>query len=433
MSAPQPALSGRHPWLWVPSLYFVQGLPYVLVVNVSVILYENLGLSNAQIAEYTSYLYLPWVIKPLWSPVVDVLGAKRRWIVNAQMLMSLGLFGLAWAVTADYFVYWTLGWFFLLAFSSATHDIAADGFYMGALTPHDQALFVGIRSTFYRVAMIAGSGLLVMLVGRLVKLELEPSAAWRVGMLLAAGLLLAMSVYHALVLPRPQRDRSQAPASLPHVFTEIADTFRTFFTKKHLLMTLAFLLLYRFAEGQLVKLASPFLLDQRSAGGLGLDNEQVGLAYGTIGVVLLVIGGILGGVAAARYGLRRCLPWMMIAMNLPNAAYLALAYWQPTQIWLVYLAVAIEQFGYGFGFAAYMLYMLYIARGEHETAHYALCTGFMALGMMIPGWISGRIQEALGYTDFFTWIMVATIPSFVVASIVYFQIDPNFGRREEPA
>jgi PAT family beta-lactamase induction signal transducer AmpG len=252
-------------------------------------------------------------------------------------------------------------------------------------------------------------------------------------MLLAAGLLLAMSVYHALVLPRPQRDRSQAPASLPHVFTEIADTFRTFFTKKHLLMTLAFLLLYRFAEGQLVKLASPFLLDQRSAGGLGLDNEQVGLAYGTIGVVLLVIGGILGGVAAARYGLRRCLPWMMIAMNLPNAAYLALAYWQPTQLWLVYLAVAIEQFGYGFGFAAYMLYMLYVARGEHETAHYALCTGFMALGMMIPGWISGRIQEALGYTDFFTWIMVATIPSFVVASIVYFQIDPSFGRREEPA
>jgi MFS transporter, PAT family, beta-lactamase induction signal transducer AmpG len=420
----------RRPWLWVPSLYFVQGLPYVVVVNVSVILYENLGLSNAQIAEYTSYLYLPWVIKPLWSPVVDVIGAKRRWIVNAQLLMSLGLFGLAWAVTADQFLYWTLGFFFLLAFSSATHDIAADGFYMGALSSHDQALFVGIRSTFYRLSMIAGSGLLVMVVGRLMKFEFEPSAAWRVGIVMTAVLLLAMGVYHAFVLPRPRRDQSQAPGSLSRVVTEIGDTFATFFAKKHLVMTLAFLLLYRFAEGQLVKIASPFLLDAREAGGLGLDNEQVGLAYGTVGVVLLVIGGILGGIAAARWGLRSCLPAMMIAMNLPNVVYLALACWQPTQLWLINAAVGIEQFGYGFGFAAYMLYMLYVARGEHETAHYALCTGFMALGMMIPGWISGRIQEALGYTDFFAWIMVATIPSFVVASIVFFQIDPRFGRRE---
>jgi PAT family beta-lactamase induction signal transducer AmpG len=196
---------------------------------------------------------------------------------------------------------------------------------------------------------------------------------------------------------------------------------------------LAFLLLYRFAEGQLVKIAAPFLLDDRSSGGLGLNNEQVGLAYGTIGIALLVVGGILGGVAAARYGLRTCLPWMVVAINVPNVAYVALAYWQPTDVWLVYLGVAVEQFGYGFGFAAYMLYMLYVARGEHETAHYALCTGFMALGMMIPGWISGRIQEALGYTGFFTWIMVATIPSFIVAAIVVFQIDPRFGRREETA
>ncbi len=190
------------------------------------------------------------------------------------------------------------------------------------------------------------------------------------------------------------------------------------------------MLLYRFAEGQLVKIAAPFLLAARSDGGLGLDNGQVGLAYGVVGVTLLLVGGILGGVAGSRYGLRRCLPWMVIAINLPNAVYLALASWQPTQIWLVHLAVGVEQFGYGFGFAAYMLYMLYVARGEHETAHYALCTGFMALGMMIPGWFSGRVQESLGYTGFFTWIIIATIPSFLVTMLIYFQVDPEFGRRE---
>jgi PAT family beta-lactamase induction signal transducer AmpG len=210
----------------------------------------------------------------------------------------------------------------------------------------------------------------------------------------------------------------------------MADAFVTFFAKTHLIAMLAFLLLYRFAEGQLVKIAAPFLLNERSEGGLGLDTGQVGLAYGTIGVALLVAGGILGGIAAARFGLRSCLPWMVVAMNLPNAAYLALAYWRPEQTWVAYAAVGIEQFGYGFGFAAYMLYMLYVARGQHETAHYALCTGFMALGMMLPGWMSGRLQEELGYTGFFTWIMVATIPSFIVAAVVYRQLDPDFGRRE---
>lgn len=434
-----PAPSGVAPrgpssaWLWVPSLYFVQGLPYVLVMNVSVILYENLGLSVKDIAEYTSYLYLPWVIKPLWSPLVDVLGAKRRWILNTQLIMGLGLLGIAWAVSTDYFLYATLAGFFLLAFSSATHDIAADGFYMGALASHDQALFVGIRSTCYRLAMIAGSGLLVMLVGRLGKWDYEPAAAWRVGMVVTATLLLVLALYHAVVLPRPPRDQAGVPNSMDRVLREMAETFVTFFAKRHLIVTLAFLLFYRFAEGQLVKIAAPFLLQDRSLGGLGLDNEQVGLAYGIVGVTLLLAGGILGGVVAAQAGLRRCLPWMMIAMNVPNAVYLALAYWQPTQIWLVHLAVGLEQFGYGFGFAGYMLYMLYVARGEHETAHYAICTGFMALGMMLPGWLSGRAQEALGYTGFFTWIMISTIPSFLVAVVVYFQMDPQFGRRENKA
>jgi PAT family beta-lactamase induction signal transducer AmpG len=317
-----------------------------------------------------------------------------------------------------------------LAFSSATHDIAADGFYMAALPAHEQAFFVGIRSTFYRLAMIAGSGLLVMGVDRLIKSEFNVAVAWQIGIVVAATMLLAMGAYHAVALPRPPRDRSDIPVTLSSAFSGMADAFVTFFAKTHLIAMLAFLLLYRFAEGQLVKIAAPFLLNERSEGGLGLDTGQVGLAYGTIGVALLVAGGILGGIAAARFGLRSCLPWMVVAMNLPNAAYLALAYWRPEQTWVAYAAVGIEQFGYGFGFAAYMLYMLYVARGQHETAHYALCTGFMALGMMLPGWMSGRLQEELGYTGFFTWIMVATIPSFIVAAVVYRQLDPEFGRRE---
>jgi len=413
----------------VPSLYFVQGLPYVLVVSVSVILYENLGLSTRQIAEYTSFLYLPWVIKPLWSPVVDVLGAKRRWIVNAQVAMGLGLLGTAWAVTGENFVYWTMAWFFLLAFSSATHDIAADGFYMAALPAHEQAFFVGIRSTFYRLATIAGSGLLVVGVDRLIKSGFKVAVAWQVGIVVAAAILLVLGAYHALALPRPARDRSDGPVTLSSAFAEMANAFTTFFAKKHLASMLAFLLLYRFAEGQLVKIAMPFLLNERATGGLGLDTGQVGLAYGTIGVMLLVAGGILGGIAAANFGLRSCLPWMVVAMNLPNAAYLALAYWRPESSWIIFAAVGVEQFGYGFGFAAYMLYMLYVARGDHETAHYALCTGFMALGVMLPGWMSGRLQEALGYLGFFTWIMVATIPSFLVAWVVYRQLDPEFGKK----
>ncbi len=420
-------------WAWIPTLYFVQGLPYVIVVSVSVILYENLGLSNKQIGEYTSYLYLPWVVKPLWSPLVDVLGAKRRWILNTQFLMGFCLLAIAWAMTTENFVLLTLAGFFLLAICSATHDIAADGFYMGALPPHDQALFVGIRNTAYRLAMIAGSGLLIMLVGRLGKWEFAPAPAWQVGILFAGSLLLVLSLYHAVTLPRPAQEQAPRPLSAKQLWADMAGTFTTFFAKQGLFVSLAFLLLYRFAEGQLVKIASPFLLKERTAGGLGLDNEQIGLAYGVVGVTLLLAGGILGGIAAARYGLRSCLPWMVVAINLPNVVYLALAYWQPTQIWFVHLAVGIEQFGYGFGFAAFMLYMLYISRGEHETAHYAICTGFMALGMMLPGWMSGRVQESLGYTGFFVWIMVSTIPSFLVAMLAYFRIDPEFGRRESTA
>ncbi|MGD9636191.1 MAG: MFS transporter [Pirellulales bacterium] len=428
-NAPTDRTSG--PWWWVPTLYFVQGLPYVLVVNVSVILYENLGLTTRQIAEYTSYLGVPWVIKPLWSPLVDVLGAKRRWILYTQFLMALALTTIAFSVTGRNFVGWTLAGFFVLAICSATHDIAADGFYMQALPPHDQALFVGIRNTAWRLAMVTATGLLVMFVGWLNERGMPFAPAWRFGMFVATTMLLTLAVFHAFVLPRPARDREASAVTVSQVLAEMGKTVRTFFAKPHLTSMLAFLLLYRFGEAQLAKITFPFLLADRAEGGLGLNNEQVGIAYGIVGVVMLLVGGILGGVTASRFGLKRCLPWMAAAIHLPNIVFLALAHWQPTQFWLVNLALGIEQFGYGFGFVAYMLYMLYVSRGEHETAHYAICTGFMALGVTIPGYFSGRIQEALGFTGFFTWIMFATIPSFVVAAIVYPSIDSRFGRREK--
>jgi MFS transporter, PAT family, beta-lactamase induction signal transducer AmpG len=421
------------PWFWVPTLYFVQGLPYVLVVSVSVVLYQNLNLSTRQIAEYTSYLGLPWVLKPLWSPLVDVLGSKRRWIVNTQFLMSVALAAVAVAVTGANFVELTLAGFLLLALCSATHDIAADGFYMQALTAHDQTFFVGIRNTAWRLAMVAATGLLVVFVGILHNKGTDMATAWRIGMLSTAGVMFFLSTYHAVVLPHPDQDRSQASLSMSHIAAAVIDTVKTFFAKPGLGVTLAFLLFYRFAEGQVVKIVQPFLLADRAVGGLGLTNVDVGWAYGIVGVALLLAGGVLGGVTASRFGLRRCLPWMVAAMNLPNVVYLALAFWQPVQMWAVNLAVGIEQFGYGFGFAAYMLYMLYVSRGDHETAHYALCTGFMALGMLIPGWFSGRIEEALGFTGFFAWVMIATIPSFLVAAWVYFRVDPEFGRREQAA
>ena len=619
-SPEHPRPTTRGPWWWVPSLYFAEGLPFVVVMIVSVILYKRLGISNTQIALYTSLLYLPWVVKPLWSPVVDVLRTKRWWIITTQLLIGAGLAGVALALPTNDFFRWTLAFFWILAFSSATHDIAADGFYMLALPSHDQAWFVGIRSTFYRLAMIVGQGLLVMTAGALetstgfpdvpvqvravaspvgsasfdapawaparqagpirivaaaneLDVDLAPRTrdevaaiveevhswnirhgfyqeeekgeeqraakpdwlrwledfivrfigpddrsdaplniagdvaiarfaltgpvppgktievvferdsgdasfqviegsrfsitesnwnrpfaaviqidhrvdqptsaafrarsgnflfAWMSTFYLTAGIFLALCAYHAYALPKPASDHSEA-GSAHRWWIDFASAFITFFQKKHILITIVFLLLYRFAEAQLVKLASPFLLDMRERGGLSLSTGEVGFVYGTVGVTLLVFGGILGGWVAARYGLRFWIGWMALAINLPNLSYVFLAYVRPESFLVINAAIAIEQFGYGFGFAGYMLYMLYAARGSHETSHYAICTGFMALGMMLPGMVSGWLQELIGYQHFFVWVVLATLPSFFVTVLVYTHIDPNFGRREDAA
>lgn len=605
------------PWRWVPTLYFAEGIPYVIVMTLSVIFYKRMGVSNTDIALYTSWLYLPWVIKPLWSPVVDILKTKRLWIIVMQLFIGAGLAGVAFTIPGPNYFRYTLAFFWLLAFSSATHDIAADGFYMLALTKHQQAFFVGIRSTFYRIAMLTGQGLLVILAGyfeaktglppvevetvavtqsddvpvfdpasiarlqdssgiyfftreqveistenieheiaadfiqradrwnisngfykedtgnlngsqniswwqkhvsgplaqllgnwfgdhpdpniredagnvgytyfylskqpeehqnvvlnfsqtlgdKSIKLvrdyrytfnetnwnipavavfQLDPkldkpvtagftglsgniSLAWTIVFFVIAAIFVLFFVYHRLVLPRPVSDQGGGSGA-GNFFKEFISTFVLFFKRREIGVILIFLLVYRLGESQLVKMASPFLLDSREVNGLGLTTGDLGLIYGTIGIIALTLGGILGGVLAARKGLKYWLWWMVLAMNLPNLVYVFLSYAMPSSLWIVGASVAIEQFGYGFGFTAYMLYMIYISEGNNKTAHFAIATGFMALGMMIPGMISGWLQEIIGYQKFFIWVMICTIPAFAV--IPFLNIDPAFGRKD---
>ncbi|NOX90527.1 MAG: AmpG family muropeptide MFS transporter [Calditrichaeota bacterium] len=616
----------RSPWLWVPSIYFAEGIPYVVVMMVSVIMYKRLGVSNADIALYTSWLYLPWVIKPLWSPVVDLVKTKRFWILTMQLFIGAGLAGIALSIPLPTFFKFTLIFFWLLAFSSATHDIAADGFYMLGLTEYQQAWFVGVRSTFYRFAMITGQGLLIILAGYLesntglesVKLNviadpdvavvqpfhpdsiriqpqpgelrilhyppenlkiaavprdrqyvdsvlnlvrewnvkngfsrpdkyhtikpkseeswwhnnvagpigewikqnfgeekklsdsrftgnigliyfylsdkpekdeevvinfgrtsgdksvflLEGSAyggritfndqnwtkpalaviqldpklkhksaatftatagniplAWSLTFFFLTGMFVLFFLYHKFILPYPDSDRPGLTTGAANILREFINTFVLFFKKEKIGYILAFLLLYRLAESQLVKLASPFLLDAQEAGGLALTTGQVGFVYGTVGILFLTLGGLLGGFLAAKHGLKYWLLPMAVAINLPDVVYVYLSYVQPDNLWIVNLCVAIEQFGYGFGFTAYMLYMIYASQGEHKTAHFAITTGFMALGMMIPGMFSGWVQELIGYHHFFIWVMIATIPGFLI--LPFIPLEKDFGKKNE--
>ncbi len=610
----------RSPWAWIPTLYFAQGIPYVVAMTVAVIMYKRLGISNTDIALYTSWLYLPWVIKPFWSPFIDLIKTKRWWIVSMQLLIGAGLAGVAFLIPAPFFFQATLAVLWLIAFSSATHDIAADGFYMLALDSNQQSFFVGIRSTFYRLAMITGQGILIILAGSLetatgsepLKINVSSSAiaqtatelppidpaakqatsasfsyypenltlatanitteqlnklkeiaksenqkngfvtyeqnatanttnennswwtnhvsaplgafirtnfgekrekpvqagegvgnaaliavrlnhppkdgsemvlntrhsggdksisllsgerlvfnqanwdkpayllvqldkkltgetkatftatsgnlplAWSITFYILAGFFLLIFVYHRFVLPQPASDAPQNH-SAKEILREFGLTFKSYFQKKGIGIALAFMLLYRLGEAMLVKLASPFLLDSRELGGLGLTTGQVGLVYGTIGILALTLGGIVGGIAASRKGLKYWIWPMALCITLPHLAFVYLSVYTPENMLLINLAVAIEQFGYGFGFTAYMLYLIYFSDGEHKTAHYAICTGFMAMGMMLPGMIAGWLQELVGYSHFFIFVMICAIPTLAV--IPFMKIDKEFGRK----
>ena len=611
------------PWSWIPTLYFAEGMPYVVAMTVAVIMYKRLGISNTDIALYTSWLYLPWVIKPFWSPFVDIIKTKRWWIITMQLLIGAGLAGVAFLIPMPFFFQATLAVLWLIAFSSATHDIAADGFYMLALDSSEQSFFVGIRSTFYRLAMITGQGILIIIAGSLesftglepmqftvqssntvqstlvlqpaeykvpandkmtfaafpsnlvlntnnisvdslnkikafaveenqengfvtkeentsklstsnneswwtkdvssplgkfikntfgqkhaatvggngktgnaglvaVRLTKQPEPgktvvlnssfssgdksilltagervvftsqnwnkpaymvvqldyklkdkvksefkgisgnirlAWSITFFILAGFFTLIFVYHRFVLPRPDSDHPTATQTAGDVLREFGRTFASFFQKPGVGLAITFMLLYRLGEAMLVKMASPFLIDPREIGGMGLTTGQVGLVYGTVGVISLTLGGIVGGIAASRNGLKYWIWPMALCITFPHLAYLYLSWFTPESMIMVNIAVGIEQFGYGFGFTAYMLYMIYFADGEHKTAHYAICTGFMALGMMMPGMIAGWLQDLLGYNHFFIWVMICAIPTLLI--IPFLKIDKNYGIKKK--
>jgi len=416
----------KNPWLWVPSLYFAEGLPYIMVMVVSVIMYKRLGISNTDIALYTSWFYLPWIIKPLWSPIVDILKTKRLWIVVTQFVTGVGFAGAALTIPTSHFFQYTLAFFWLIAFSSATHDISADGFYMLGLTQKEQSFFVGIRSTFYRIAMITGQGLLVIIAGLFEEHFGSVKTAWQITFAVASILFLGLFLYHKFILPYPKSDKPTLKRNR-NFWQEFIITFVTFFKRKNIFPILLFILFYRFGEGQLAKIAAPFMLDAKNIGGLALSTVDVGFLYGTVGIIALVIGGILGGIAASRNGLKYWIWWMLIAINLPDVVYVYLSYLQPESLFTIGSLIAVEQFGYGFGFTAFMLYLIYVSDGEHKTAHYAIATGIMALGMMLPGMLSGWLQETIGYQLFFVWVLIATIPSFVI--VKYIPLDADFGKK----
>ncbi len=405
-------------------------------------MFTNMGMSKGQMAWYTSLLYLPWVIKPLWSPFVDIIKTKRWWIMAMQVIMSAAFALVAFTLPhpsaeviaaggTDVSLFTvTLVLFWITAFASATHDIAADGFYMHALDPGDQSLFVGIRSTFYRLSSIFGQGVLVVIAGLLERKTGDIPQAWSVTLLASAVLFATITLWHTFCLPKPSSDASRlgsGKADAKRIIMEFGRTFVTFFKKKHVWIAMAFMLLYRLPEAFLVKMMNPFLLDSAAEGGLGLSTETVGVVYGTVGVAALTVGGIVGGIAASKWGLKKALWPMVLSLTLPCLSFVFLAAYQPENLLLISSCVALDQFGYGFGFTAYMLYLIYFSDGEFKTAHYSLCTAFMALSMMLPGMVAGYLQEAIGYVWFFAFVMFCCLVTVAVTLLL--KVDPEYGKK----
>ena len=423
----------RSPWAWIPTLYFAEGLPNVIVMTVAVAMYMQLGMTDTDIALYTSWLGLPWVIKPFWSPFVDIYKTKRWWVLTMQVLLASSLAGVAFTLNASFWFQGTMFFFFLMAFSSATHDIAADGFYMLELDSHDQAWFVGIRNTFYRIAVIVGQGILVPAAGMLQLIFRNRNAfTWSLVFYGLAGVFIAIWLYHGIVMPKGRESSLHTPHSTLHETLQgIKATILSFIHKmpaKEMVFALLFLLLYRFPEAMLTKMTTTFLMRPNSEGGLGLSPQEYGLSYGTVGLIGLLLGGIVGGMLASRDGLRRWLWPFVCAITLPDLVYVWMSYAMPSNLWLISSCLFIEQFGYGLGFTALTLYMLYFSQGEYKTSHYAICTGLSYLGLMLPGMVSGWLKDSIGYRQFFILVMAFCLITFLVTACI--KIDPKFGKKE---
>ena len=432
----------KSPWWWVPSLYFAEGIPYFLVNNISVMMFTKMGVPNGQMAFFTTLLYFPWFLKGLWSPIVDVIRTKRWWIVTMQVLMTAMMLLLTLTLpkpspeliasgqTSAGLFWFTLVLFIITAFASATHDIAADGFYMLAHSPSSQAAFIGIRSTFYRISSVFGQGVLVLIAGLVERSSGNIPLSWQVTLGVSALVFAAVSLYHIFFLPRSADDAPRVKADeAANTWKELGASFVTFFTKPGVLLAIFFMLLYRLPEAFLIKMCQPFLVAAADKGGLGLPTDVVGVVYGTFGVIALLAGGIVGGLVASRLGLRKSLWWMAAGMTLPCLTFVYLATFLPQNVVIITIALAVEQFGYGFGFTAYMLYMMYFSEGEFKTSHYAICTAFMALSMMLPGFVAGYIQEAIGYVNFFWMVMLCCLATVGVTFLARRKVNPEYGKK----
>ena len=433
-----------NPWFWIPTLYFAEGIPYFLVNNISVMMFTKMGVPNGQMALFTSLLYLPWTIKPFWSPFVDIIKTKRWWFIAMQILMTAAFVLLTITIphpspeliasgqTPISLFTVMLILFIIVAFASATHDIAADGFYMLALTSHEQAAVVGIRSTFYRLSSIFGQGVLLVVAGLLETKTGDIPLAWQLTLLFTSIIFALITLWHIFFTPKPASDRSslgEDAKSVGAILREFGRTFVTYFKKPGIWLAMIFMLVFRLPEAFLIKMINPFLVASNEVGGLGLATEQVGIVYGTIGILFLTIGGILGGWFASKVGLKKSMWWMAACMTLPCLTFVYLSMALPTSLVAISIALAIEQFGYGFGFTAYMLFMIYFSEGEFKTAHYAICTAFMALSMMIPGMFAGYIQEALGYVGFFWMVIACCAATLIITVFARRAVDEDYGKK----
>lgn len=442
MTSNKPSHSSRRPspWLWIPSLYFAEGIPYFAVNTIAVLLYTQMGIPVKEMAFYTSLLSLPWVIKPFWAPVVDLISTKRKWVIWMELVISVALAAVTLLLPLPAFFSLTIAVFMLMAFFSATHDIAADGFYMLGLTHHQQASYSGLRNTFYRISSLFSQGAMIGLSGFLIAQGIGVRKSWMIVFGILALLFFFIAIYNNFCMPKPREDAPRNDANAVEVLKEFLHTFRSFFTKKHIGVALAFMLLYRFPEALLTKLTMPFFKASRLDGGLALDNGAIGLAYGTVGVIALLAGGIVGGVCIGRDGLKKWLWWMALSLTIPSGFYCYLAMVQPVNILVICIGIGLEQFGYGFGFTAFMLYLIYFSEGKYKTSYYAFCTGFMALGMMLPGMAAGWIYDKLstlqvfagsgpqGYVNFFWFMMLCSVATFSVCALVH--IPKDFGKKE---
>ena len=424
--------NSRNPWAWIPTLYFAEGLPNVIVTVLSVVMYMQLGLTDAEVGLYTGWLALPWVIKPLWSPFIDLLKTKRWWVLTMQALIGAALAGIAFSLPTTFWFQATMCFFFLIAFCSATHDISADGFYMIELDEHNQTKFVGLRNTFYRLAIIFVNGFLVMLAGVLqVMFRNQIRFSWALIFYGLAGIFIGLWLYHSRLMPTPKED-VQTERTVGEVTHELKNMFRTFFTKfgvRETVIVMLFLLFYRFPEALLNTMTKTFILRPNSQGGLGMSPQEYGLANGTVGLIGLLLGGIIGGILVSRDGMKKWLWPMVCAITLPDAVYIYLSYSLNSDIVMVSSCLFVEQFGYGLGFTVLTLYMLFYSQGKFKTSHYSICTGISYLGLMLPGMVSGYLKDILGYRHFFIVVMACCVITFLVTD--YLKIDPNFGKKEK--